>query len=187
MSDTPPHHRASWHSPYSTKPRKACGTDSCEARDPCLRDISTARGQLRPLGLTGCPPRAGGKVWGLKPCCQTHFGLTCRGGEGTFLTALDPSEGHRTSRGRSQASEQLVPGVRCPQLAYRDLPPLTAGLTARPTRRQAIRGRNLDPRVSCWRVQTPRRQWLGRDLNKGCSLDKQQAGGFTAGLRSHPT
>lgn len=28
MRNTPPHHKTSWHSPYNTKPRKACGTET---------------------------------------------------------------------------------------------------------------------------------------------------------------
>lgn len=63
----------------------------------------------RPRELTALLGQEEGSLEPLLASHSTHFGFTCRGEEGTFLTALDPGKVHRTSQGHSEASVRLVP------------------------------------------------------------------------------
>lgn len=67
MRKTPPHRRTSWHSPYSTKPRKACGTETAVRPGGHMPAGCNHSGWIPPDSPVGdCPPRAGRKVWSWK-------------------------------------------------------------------------------------------------------------------------
>ena len=67
MRNTPPHQRTSWHSPYNTKPRKACGTQTAVWPGGHMPPGCNHSGWAPPDSPgADCPPRAGRKVWSWK-------------------------------------------------------------------------------------------------------------------------
>ena len=98
MRNTPPHHRTSWHSPYSRKPRKACGTETA------VRPRDSAGGPtLLPGGWLPSWGRREGlelQVLGLKPCCRLQHVI--------LLIVASPAEVGRAPSSQHQTPAKCV-------------------------------------------------------------------------------